>query len=76
MRLLPSRKAGRGGTQVPEPLHWGILESPFGREYSSGNEVAYNDDFRFNPDPILYYEIPKEGDYVLEIRVAMTLFIA
>lgn len=36
-----------------------------------GNEVAYNDDFRFNPDPVLYYEIPQDGEYVLEIRDAI-----
>ncbi|MDD4871994.1 MAG: PPC domain-containing protein [Kiritimatiellae bacterium] len=35
---------------------------------SSGKEVAYDDDFRFNPDPVLYYEIPDDGDYVLEIK--------
>lgn len=35
---------------------------------SSGKEVAYDDDFRFNPDPVLYYEIPADGEYVLEIR--------
>jgi len=34
----------------------------------AGREVAYNDDFRFNPDPALYYEIPADGKYVLEIR--------
>jgi len=35
---------------------------------ASGNEVAYNDDFRFNPDPVLYYEIPADGEYVLAIK--------
>ena len=33
-----------------------------------GKEVAYSDDFRFRPDPILFYKIPKDGDYVLEIK--------
>jgi len=33
-----------------------------------GNEVAYVDDYRFHPDPVLLYEIPTEGEYVLEIR--------
>jgi len=33
-----------------------------------GNEVAYVDDFRFDPDPVLHYEIPKDGVYHLEIR--------
>lgn len=33
-----------------------------------GNEVAYDDDFRFDPDPVLIYKIPADGDYVLSIR--------
>ena len=35
---------------------------------SKGNELAYVDDYRFNPDPVLFYEIPKDGEYVAEIR--------
>jgi len=33
-----------------------------------GREVAYSDDFRFHPDPVIYYEVPESGDYVLEIH--------
>jgi hypothetical protein len=33
-----------------------------------GEEVAYTDDFRFSPDPVLCYEIPEDGDYTLEIK--------
>lgn len=33
-----------------------------------GNEVAYADHFRFNPDPVLYYEAPKNGEYIIQIR--------
>lgn len=35
---------------------------------SRGKELAYIDDFMFNPDPVLYYEIPADGEYCLEIR--------
>ncbi len=38
---------------------------------ASGKEVAFNDDFRFKPDPTLFFEVPKEGEYVLEIRDAI-----
>lgn len=38
---------------------------------SKGTEIAYADDFRFRPDPIIYCEIPETGDYVLEIRDAI-----
>jgi hypothetical protein len=35
---------------------------------SKGREVAYADHFRFNPDPVLFYEVPKDGEYVFQIR--------
>ena len=35
---------------------------------ATGREVAFADDFRFNPDPVLFYRIPRSGDYELEIR--------
>jgi len=34
----------------------------------AGKEVAFADDYRFNPDPVLFYRIPEEGEYELEIR--------
>ncbi len=33
-----------------------------------GDEVAFADDFRFSPDPVLCYEVPADGEYELEIR--------
>ncbi len=33
-----------------------------------GKELAYADDFRQNPDPALVVEIPKDGEYTLEVR--------
>lgn len=33
-----------------------------------GNELAYADDYRFDPDPVIFYQIPREGDYQLRIR--------
>jgi hypothetical protein len=35
---------------------------------AQGNELAYAGDYRFHPDPVLYYEIPSDGQYVIEIR--------
>jgi hypothetical protein len=35
---------------------------------AQGHEVAYADHFRFHPDPVLFYEVPKNGEYVLHIR--------
>jgi hypothetical protein len=34
----------------------------------SGKEVAYTDDFRFQPDPVIYYEVPDDGEYIVEIK--------
>lgn len=34
----------------------------------AGREVAYADDFRFKPDPVILYEVPKDGTYVIAIR--------
>jgi len=36
-----------------------------------GNEVAYVDDDRFHPDPVLHYAVPEDGEYVLEIKDAL-----
>jgi len=38
---------------------------------TEGNELAFADDYRFNPDPVLFYAIPEDGEYTLEIRDAI-----
>ena len=38
---------------------------------ADGKEVAFNDDFRFKPDPTLYYKVPTDGQYVLSITDAI-----
>lgn len=38
---------------------------------SAGKEVAYDDDFRFKPDPIIYYEVPEDDEYVLSVSDAI-----
>jgi len=35
---------------------------------NSGDELAFADDYRFSPDPVLFYVIPETGLYELEIR--------
>ncbi len=46
----------------------GWFQSTLALHDSKGNEVAYADDFRFHPDPVLCYLIPRDGDYTLRIR--------
>ena len=36
-----------------------------------GREVAYDDGYRFDPDPVLFYEVPADGEYVVEIWDAL-----
>lgn len=35
---------------------------------TKGNELAFVDDYRFNPDPVLFYKVPGDDEYILEIR--------
>lgn len=36
-----------------------------------GREVAFADDYRFDPDPVLFYQVPETGVYELEVRDAL-----
>ncbi|MCX6997792.1 MAG: hypothetical protein NTV49_12070 [Kiritimatiellaeota bacterium] len=38
---------------------------------AQGREVAYNDDYRFKPDPVILFEAPADGDYLLAIHDAI-----
>jgi hypothetical protein len=38
---------------------------------AAGKEVAYSDDYRFKPDPLILYQVPKDGQYVLQITDAI-----
>ncbi|OQW96700.1 MAG: hypothetical protein BWK77_03865 [Verrucomicrobia bacterium A1] len=35
---------------------------------AKGNELAYSDDDRFDPDPVVYCRIPEDGEYILEVK--------
>jgi hypothetical protein len=34
---------------------------------ANGKELAYDDDYRFKPDPTIFFEVPADGEYVLAI---------
>ena len=38
---------------------------------ATGKELAYDDDYRFQPDPVIFYEVPADGEYVVAIRDAL-----
>jgi hypothetical protein len=38
---------------------------------AQGHEVAYDDDYLFRPDPVIFFKVPKDGEYVLAINDAI-----
>lgn len=46
----------------------GWFQATLGLYDADGRELAYADDHFFDPDPVILYEIPADGDYVLEIK--------
>ena len=38
---------------------------------ATGKELVYGDDYRFQPDPVIFYEVPQDGEYVFAIRDAI-----
>jgi len=35
---------------------------------ADGNEIVFTDDYRFDPDPVIFFEAPEAGEYELTIR--------
>jgi len=38
---------------------------------AQGREVAYDDDYRFKPDPVILFEVPADGEYLLALHDAL-----
>jgi len=38
---------------------------------AGGREVAYCDDYRFKPDPVIFFEVPADGQYVAKVTDAI-----
>ncbi len=69
-RLVIAAKARDLVPYVPDGVP-GWFQAVLKLHDAQGNEVAYNDDFRFHPDPLIYYEVPADGEYVLTIHEAL-----
>ncbi len=69
-RLLISAKARQLIPYVADGVP-GWFQAVLRLHDSGGKELAYNDDFRFDPDPVLFYEVPADGEYVLTINEAL-----
>jgi hypothetical protein len=46
----------------------GWVQATVGLYDAQGNEVAFADDYKFRPDPVIFYTIPKAGEYALKIH--------
>ncbi len=69
-RLVITAKARQLVPYVPDGVP-GWFQAVLKLYDAGGKEVAYNDDFRFDPDPVIYYEVPEDGEYVLTINEAL-----
>jgi len=49
----------------------GWFEAAVSLHDAKGNELAYDDHFRFDPDPVLYFEVPQDGQYTIDIKDAL-----
>jgi len=46
----------------------GWFQSIVSLHNAEGFEVAYSDGYRFDPDPVLFYKIPADGDYRIRVH--------
>ena len=69
-RLVISAKARDLIPYVPDGVP-GWCQAVLRLRDASGREVAYDDDFRSNPDPLIYFEVPEDGEYLLAINEAL-----
>ena len=46
----------------------GWVQSAIALYDAAGHNLAYVDDFRFDPDPLLVYTVERDGDYMLQIQ--------
>jgi len=69
-RLVLCAKARHLGPYVADGVP-GWFQAIVRLQDAKGKEVAYQDDFRFDPDPVLCFEVPEDGEYVLTINEAL-----
>jgi hypothetical protein len=69
-RVLVSVSARRLIPYLPDAVP-GWFQAALTIRDTDGRELAFADDFRFDPDPVLCYAFPKDGEYVIEVRDAI-----
>ena len=45
----------------------GWFQAVMALDDAKGEQVAFNDDYKFKPDPVIFYEVRKDGEYTLTI---------
>lgn len=68
--LVISAKARELVPYVPDGVP-GWYQAVLKLRDANGKEVAYDDDFRSNPDPLIHFEVPEDGEYLLTINEAL-----
>lgn len=46
----------------------GWFQATLSLRNAAGKELAHADSFRFNPDPVLHFDVPDDGDYGIAIK--------
>jgi hypothetical protein len=69
-RLLISAKARQLIPYVADGVP-GWFQAVLRLHDAKGNEMAYNDDFRSDPDPVIHFEVPEDGEYILTVNEAL-----
>ncbi len=49
----------------------GWMQATITLEDVSGHELAYGDDYRFDPDPVVFYDVERDEDVVLVVKDAL-----
>lgn len=69
-RLVVSTKARDLVPYVPDAVP-GWFQAVVSLCDANGRELAYSDDFRSHPDPVFFFVVPEDGEYVLSIHDAL-----
>jgi hypothetical protein len=69
-RIVASVSARELVPYIPDAVP-GWFQATLALHDARGAELAFADDFRFHPDPVICYKIPADGDYILRVRDAL-----
>lgn len=50
----------------------GWMQATIALHDAEGREVGFADEYRYDPDPVLFFEVPEDGEYELVVRDALS----